>query len=98
MLKSHLNQGFQITHRAPKADHSLFAALDPAVSVPPTVPLLSAFCVQLLITELVRPGSLLEKNTRRPCVLVAFVMHNQQHACKCLTTDSPEKEKKNPDI
>lgn len=44
-----------------QAAHSLFAALDPPVSVFATVALLSAFRVQLLITELVWPCSLYQR-------------------------------------
>lgn len=45
----------------PQGAHSLFAALDPPVSIFATVALLSAFRVQLLIAELVWPSSLYQR-------------------------------------
>lgn len=50
--------GLPVHASCPRADHSLFAALNPPVSVLPAVPLLRAFRVQLFIAELVGPRSL----------------------------------------
>lgn len=76
----------------PKADHSLFAALDPSVSIFPAVSLLCAFCIQLFITELVRPCSLFWRWPREE-TLVFSVIHNHW----MLNKRSPEKQKRNPD-
>lgn len=84
-----LEPGLSIRSLGPEADHSLFAALNPSVSVLPTVPLLRAFGVQLFVAELVRPGSLFGEEQEK-IHLVIFVIYNQLCAGKRLTTDSPK--------